>query len=185
MACSLKGADLRSRSVLESIQLKLKGSLCLVNGIVVGSRPLEDEEGVAYVILFDPKTNPQQKDKIRGYIQWALLTYAFTVVNAPAISVPCGFTGNGLPVGLQIAGRWRDEVGVLRAAAAFERAQPWAHASPSGQRSRFRAPRSAATRPGRIEVARATRAAPPRAAAIAALTLTGSRPCRARACGAS
>jgi Asp-tRNA(Asn)/Glu-tRNA(Gln) amidotransferase A subunit family amidase len=64
------------------------------------------------------------------YIQWALLTYAFTVINAPAISVPCGFTRDGLPVGLQIAGRWRDEVGVLRAAAAFEQAQPWAHLRP-------------------------------------------------------
>ena len=64
------------------------------------------------------------------YIQWALLTYAFTVINAPAISVPCGFTRDGLPVGLQIAGRWRDEVGVLRAAAAFEEAAPWAHHSP-------------------------------------------------------
>jgi aspartyl-tRNA(Asn)/glutamyl-tRNA(Gln) amidotransferase subunit A len=68
--------------------------------------------------------------RMTNYIQWVLLTYAFTVVNAPAISVPCGFTRDGLPVGLQIAGRWRDEVGVLRAAAAFERAQPWAHRRP-------------------------------------------------------
>jgi amidase len=64
------------------------------------------------------------------YIEWALLTYAFTVVGLPAISVPCGFTRTGLPVGLQIAGRWRDEAGVLRAAAAFEAAQPWAHRRP-------------------------------------------------------
>src|SRR5262245_11206763 len=63
---------------------------------------------------------------MKHYIQWALLTYAFTVINAPAISVPCGFTRDGLPVGLQIVGRWRDEVGVLRAAAAFEQAAPWA-----------------------------------------------------------
>jgi amidase len=67
---------------------------------------------------------------MQHYIQWALLTYAFTVVGAPAISVPCGFTRDGLPVGLQIAGRWRDEAGVLRAAAAFERAAPWAHLRP-------------------------------------------------------
>jgi|RhiMetdeSRZDD1v2_1073273.scaffolds.fasta_scaffold38302_3 amidase len=67
---------------------------------------------------------------MQHYIQWALLTYAFTVINAPAISVPCGFTRDGLPVGLQIAGRWRDEVGVLRAAAAFEKAAPWAHLRP-------------------------------------------------------
>jgi amidase len=64
------------------------------------------------------------------YIEWALLTYAFTVVGLPAISVPCGFTRAGLPVGLQMAGRWRDEVTVLRAAAAFEGAQPWAQRRP-------------------------------------------------------
>jgi amidase len=65
-----------------------------------------------------------------NYIQWVLLTYAFSVVGVPAISVPCGFTRDGLPVGLQIAGRWRDESTVLRAAAAFERAAPWAHLRP-------------------------------------------------------
>jgi amidase len=67
---------------------------------------------------------------MRSYIQWALTTYAFTVVGVPAISVPCGFTASGLPVGLQIVGRWRDEAGVLRAAAAFEAAQPWADRRP-------------------------------------------------------
>jgi len=66
-----------------------------------------------------------------NYIEWVLLTYAFTVVGVPAISVPCGFTKSGLPVGLQIAGRWRDEAGVLRAAAAFEAAQPWSDRRPS------------------------------------------------------
>ena len=77
-------------------------------------------------------SGPREIDgvEMEHYIQWALLTYAFTVVNAPAISVPCGFTRDGLPVGLQIAGRWRDEVGVLRAAAAFEEAAPWAHLRP-------------------------------------------------------
>ena len=42
---------------------------------------------------------------MRSYIEWVLLTYAFTMVGVPAISVPCGFTRAGLPVGLQIAGR--------------------------------------------------------------------------------
>jgi Asp-tRNA(Asn)/Glu-tRNA(Gln) amidotransferase A subunit family amidase len=37
---------------------------------------------------------------------------------------------DGLPVGLQIAGRWRDEATVLSIAAAFEAAQPWAHRRP-------------------------------------------------------
>ncbi len=67
---------------------------------------------------------------MESYVDWAMLTYAFTVVGLPAISVPAGFTKSGLPVGLQIAGRWRDEAGVLRAAAAFEAAQPWADRRP-------------------------------------------------------
>jgi amidase len=67
---------------------------------------------------------------MRSYIEWVLLTYAFTMVGVPAISVPCGFTRSGLPVGLQIAGRWRDEAGVLRAAAALERTAPWRHRRP-------------------------------------------------------
>jgi amidase len=65
-----------------------------------------------------------------NYIQWVLLTYAFTVVGLPALSVPAGFTRDGLPVGLQIVGRWRDEPGLLRAGAAFEQAAPWAHLRP-------------------------------------------------------
>jgi len=64
------------------------------------------------------------------YIEWALLTYAFTVLGLPAISVPCGFTRAGLPVGLQIAGGWHAEATVLRAAAAFEAVAPWAHLRP-------------------------------------------------------
>jgi amidase len=67
-----------------------------------------------------------------NYVQWLLPTYAFTVVGVPAISIPCGFSRDGLPVGLQIAGRWRAEATVLRAAAAFEEAAPWAHRRPPG-----------------------------------------------------
>ena len=70
-----------------------------------------------------------------SYIDWAMLTYAFTVVGLPAISVPAGFTKSGLPVGVQIVGRWRDEAGVLRAAAAFESAQPWADRRPPDSES--------------------------------------------------
>ena len=53
-------------------------------------------------------------------------TYAVSVLGLPAISIPCGFTPDGLPVGLQIIGKRRGEAAVLRAAAAFEAAQPWA-----------------------------------------------------------
>src|SRR5215468_1015731 len=67
-----------------------------------------------------------------NYTQWFFLTYGITVTGLPAISVPCGFTGSGLPVGLQIVGRRHQETMVLRAAAAFEAAAPWAHRIPPG-----------------------------------------------------
>jgi aspartyl-tRNA(Asn)/glutamyl-tRNA(Gln) amidotransferase subunit A len=59
-------------------------------------------------------------------MQRSYLTYAFSLLGLPAISIPCGFTKAGLPVGLQIIGRRREEAMVLRAAAAFETALPWA-----------------------------------------------------------
>jgi amidase len=65
-----------------------------------------------------------------NYTQWFFLTYGITVTGLPVISVPCGFTKSGLPVGLQIVGRRRQEAAVLRAAAAFEAAAPWAGAVP-------------------------------------------------------
>jgi amidase len=70
-------------------------------------------------------------------LQRSYLTYAFSVLGLPAISIPCGFTRQGLPVGLQIVGRRRGEAAVLRAAAAFEAARPWAaHVPPIVRRSR-------------------------------------------------
>jgi Asp-tRNA(Asn)/Glu-tRNA(Gln) amidotransferase A subunit family amidase len=59
------------------------------------------------------------------------LTFVFNMTGHPAISVPAGWTDEGWPIGLQIVGRWRDDVAVLRAAAAFERAHPWAHRWPT------------------------------------------------------
>lgn len=55
---------------------------------------------------------------------WSPFTYPFNLTGQPAATVPCGFTSRGLPVGLQIVGRPFDDVGVLRAARAFEIARP-------------------------------------------------------------
>lgn len=54
------------------------------------------------------------------YIDWMKTCYFITVTGHPAISVPCGFTPEGLPVGIQIVGRHRDDFGVLQLAHAFE-----------------------------------------------------------------
>ena len=56
------------------------------------------------------------------YLDWMESCWSITVTGSPSISVPCGFTDDGLPVGLQIVGRRGDDLGVLRLAHAFERA---------------------------------------------------------------
>jgi amidase len=57
------------------------------------------------------------------YIDWMKSCYYISIVGNPAISVPCGVTPEGLPVGLQIVGRHRDDWGVLQIAHAFEGAE--------------------------------------------------------------
>lgn len=60
--------------------------------------------------------------KMETYIDWMKSCYYITATGHPAISVPCGFTPEGLPVGVQIIGRHQDELGVLQLAYAFEQA---------------------------------------------------------------
>ncbi len=59
--------------------------------------------------------------KMTNYLDWMKSCYYVTITSHPAISVPAGFTPEGLPVGLQIVGRYRDDFGVLQLAHAFER----------------------------------------------------------------
>jgi aspartyl-tRNA(Asn)/glutamyl-tRNA(Gln) amidotransferase subunit A len=64
------------------------------------------------------------------YLSWSAFTYPFNLTGQPAATVPCGFDHDGLPLGLQIVGRFGDDATVLRAAAAFEAAEPWAQLTP-------------------------------------------------------
>jgi aspartyl-tRNA(Asn)/glutamyl-tRNA(Gln) amidotransferase subunit A len=59
-----------------------------------------------------------------------ILAFPFNMTGNPAASVPAGWTGEGLPVGLQIVGRSFDEASVFRASAALEEANPWATRRP-------------------------------------------------------
>ena len=60
--------------------------------------------------------------KMSSYIEWQKSCILISALENPAMSVPCGFTPEGLPVGLQIVGRHRDEWSVLQLAHAFEQA---------------------------------------------------------------
>jgi aspartyl-tRNA(Asn)/glutamyl-tRNA(Gln) amidotransferase subunit A len=73
---------------------------------------------------------PEIAGKAMSYLGWTAFTYPFNLTGQPAATVPAGFTAAGLPVGLQIVGKIRDDVTVLQAARAYERARPWAHVWP-------------------------------------------------------
>lgn len=79
------------------------------------------EQGPATI---DGKPTPSMFDRLN-------FTFPFNMTGQPAASVPCGFTSEGLPVALQIVGRWHADALVLQAAAAFEQAQPWAGGRPN------------------------------------------------------
>ena len=65
------------------------------------------------------------------YIDWMRSCWYVSMMAAPAISVPAGFTRDGLPVGLQIVGRPRDDLSVLQLSHAFELAAPHGSRRPS------------------------------------------------------
>jgi len=72
--------------------------------------------------LLQPPSWPQHA---WDWLMWAEFSYPFNLAGNPAASIPCGFTQDGLPVGLQIVGPRFDDLGVLQASAAFEEVRPW------------------------------------------------------------
>ncbi|MYA44420.1 MAG: amidase [Gemmatimonadetes bacterium] len=58
--------------------------------------------------------------KMASYIDWIAITFSITLTGLPVVALPCGFTEDGLPVGLQLVGRHRGEAALLAAAAQLE-----------------------------------------------------------------
>jgi amidase len=80
---------------------------------------------VAQVLPFDvriPYVTAIDGVRFETYLDWMKSCYLITATGAPAMSVPCGFSERGLPVGLQIVGRHRQEFELLQMAYAFEQA---------------------------------------------------------------
>jgi amidase len=60
-----------------------------------------------------------------SYHRWMQVSALATLGGCPAVSVPAGFDGSGRPMGMQLIGRPRGDMAVLRAAAAYETTLPW------------------------------------------------------------
>jgi amidase len=69
--------------------------------------------------------------RMKTYIEWMKCCWMITITEAPSISMPCGFTPEGLPVGMQIVGRHRDELSILQMAYAFEQATGYGKRRPA------------------------------------------------------
>jgi aspartyl-tRNA(Asn)/glutamyl-tRNA(Gln) amidotransferase subunit A len=84
------------------------------------SRPALDADHDAYApILIDGR----EAGSIRG--AWYPYTFPFNLSGHPAISLPCGWSSDGLPIGLQIVGPWHADRRVLALASRLERERPW------------------------------------------------------------
>ena len=68
--------------------------------------------------------------KVHSHWGFKPLTPPFNMTGQPAATVPCGFSSDGLPIGLQIIGRRKEDATVLQASAVFEEAHPWADKRP-------------------------------------------------------
>ena len=64
------------------------------------------------------------------HLGWSPFSWPINLTGLPAATIPCGFDTDGLPIGLQIVAPWLDEGLILRIAAAFEWAHPWAQFRP-------------------------------------------------------
>jgi aspartyl-tRNA(Asn)/glutamyl-tRNA(Gln) amidotransferase subunit A len=131
-------AELRARPELFSEELRASfelGSFYSGTDYVQAQRlrqhlMIETERALAHLDAVLMPTSPVPATPIEGTPpEHAMLrprnTMPFNVLGLPALSVPCGFTAGGLPIGLQIVGKAFDEAGILRIARAYEQATDW------------------------------------------------------------
>ena len=105
------------RRELESARRNIRAVFANVDVLVSPSAPIS-APAIAELKAFPDALRPAELKLLRN-------TRPFNVWGLPAISVPCGFTQAGLPIGLQIAGpHWREDL-VLRLAHAYEQATAW------------------------------------------------------------
>jgi aspartyl-tRNA(Asn)/glutamyl-tRNA(Gln) amidotransferase subunit A len=115
---------LQALAAREFVTRFFEASLRLVDVLVMPTTP------VAASPINGEGNSPSERSLAMS-LQLTRLTNPFNLTGLPALSVPCGFTREGLPVGLQIVGRRHDEATVLRVGEAYQAATEWHLRRPS------------------------------------------------------
>ncbi len=115
---TMKSQKIRSLFRQRYIELLQKYDVVVLPTSGRAAQPVEDDP---------PITSKATSSRLRY-----LFTYMFNLASAPAVSVPCGLTSSGLPIGLQIGGRPDGDAAVLKVAHAYEQATPWHTMRPPG-----------------------------------------------------
>jgi len=71
------------------------------------------------------------KDVSKDALAWQPYTYPFNLSGHPAASIPCGWSKDGLPIGMQIVGKRLDDLTVLQVSQVFEEIAPWQDKKPN------------------------------------------------------
>jgi aspartyl-tRNA(Asn)/glutamyl-tRNA(Gln) amidotransferase subunit A len=115
---------LQAQRVRRGVVEQFRSILNSVDVIVTPGSPVEAHPVGQPNTIVDGVAHP-------GHSPAARLTNPFNMSGMPAINIPCGFSSAGLPLSLQIAGRWFDDGLVLATAHAYERATEWHRRAPA------------------------------------------------------
>ena len=110
----------------DALRRQILGALEDVDALIMPS------SSVPATLIPDSAGLGTKADVIAGFKGRRGFTAPFNLANLPALSINCGFTGSGLPIGLQIAGRAFDETTLFRLAYAYEQATDWGERRPPG-----------------------------------------------------
>ena len=119
MGAAVTAVDyIKAQRVKTLVQQEFGRALEEVDALVTPTCPIP-----AHGIDEDPTVPAGREFEGQGLM--TLYTRPFDVSGQPAITVPCGFTGEGLPAGLQVVGPWLGEASLFRMAYAYEQATEW------------------------------------------------------------
>jgi len=117
----VKWADLQRERIYEEICNHFKNYDILITPTLACTA---FELGTDSALIIDGKDVSKQP------LAWQHYTYPFNLSGHPAASIPCGWSKDGLPIGMQIVGKRLDDVTVLQVSHAFEEIFPWQHKKP-------------------------------------------------------